>query len=87
MLGAQIHQPGKAAYAGHGEVEQDEIDLRALGKDARHAFQIACLEDFSAGHGTRDRLRQRAAHERMIVGDQNPGGCGRHAFSLATPLL
>ena len=86
MFGAQIHQPRKAAHAGHGEIEQDEIDVGSSGKNARHAFEIARLDDFRAGRGARDRLRERAAHERMIVRDQYPGARRRHAFPRL-PLL
>ncbi len=69
ILRAQIHQPGEAAHARHGQIEQDEIDFAAALEQLGDIVERSGLGnvDFveQAGH----RLAQRPAKQRMIVRD------------------
>ena len=69
ILRAQIHQPGEAAHARHGQVEQDQIDVAALVEQLRHFVERAGLGDLGAVEQAGDRFAQRAAEQRMIVRD------------------
>ena len=76
ILRAQVHQPGESAHARHGEIEQDEIDVAAALEQLRPTSSndagLGDLDAFEqAGHG----LAQRAAKQRMVVGnDQTIAG-------------
>ena len=71
ILRAQIHQAGKAAHAGHEQIEQDQIDLAAAAfEEFGDLLEGAGLGDIGAAEHAVDRLAQRAAEQRMVVGDQ-----------------
>ena len=70
ILRAQIHQAGKAAHAGHAQIEQDQIDVAAALEEIHDLFESAGLADSDPVEQAVDRLAQRAAEQRMIVGDQ-----------------
>ncbi len=72
ILRAQIHQAGKAAHARHGQVEQDEIDVAAALEQFGHFVEGAGFRDIDALEQAGDRLAQRAAEQRVIVGDHQP---------------
>jgi len=65
MLRAQKHQPGKAAHAGHREIEQDQIDLATLVEQFGHVLEGAGFGNVGpldhASHG----LAKRAAEQRV----------------------
>ena len=75
ILRAQIHQTGKAAHAGHAQIEQNQIDVAAAFEQLGDRLEGAGLGDFDAIEQAVDRLAQRAAEQRMIVGDQQTMRC------------
>ena len=81
ILRAQIHQAGKTAHARHGQVEQDEIDVAAALEQFGDLVEGAGFRDIDAFEQTGDRLAQRAAEQRMVVGDHQP------ILLLAAPLI
>jgi hypothetical protein len=42
---AQRHQPGQAAYTGHGQIEQHGIDLVPARDECLHALEVSDLDD------------------------------------------
>ena len=81
ILRAQINQAGEAADSRHRQVEQDQIDVGILLQQRGEFFERAGVVDFRRGHDARDRLSQRIAKQRMIVGnDEVRAGCGGHLF-------
>ena len=73
MLGAQIDEAGKTTHARHGEIEQDEIDVGIGFERSAQAVEIAAFRNLAAAYGAGDRLAQRAAHQRMVVGNNDAG--------------
>ena len=67
---AQIHQAGKAAHAGHGKIEQYEIDVGAAFEMRGDFLEGPGLADFGVAEQARHRLAQRAAEQRMVVGNE-----------------
>ncbi len=74
ILRAQIHQAGEAAHAGHREIEQNEIDVAAALDELGDLLERAGLADMRAAEQSGHRLAQRAAEQRMVVGDQQMVG-------------
>ena len=72
---AQIHQTGKSAHAGHAQIEQNQIDLAAAFEQFGDLLEGAGLVDFDAIEQSVDRFAQRAAEQRMIVGNQQMMKC------------
>ena len=81
ILRAQIHQAGKAAHARHGEIEQHEIDVAAAFEQRGSVVERAGLGDRRVGEQAGHRLAQRAAKQRMIVGDHEAIGRLHEALS------
>jgi len=48
ILRAQIHKAGKAAHAGHREVEQDQIDVAAAFENLADLLECAGFGDVRA---------------------------------------
>ena len=69
ILRAQIHQAGKAAHARHGQIEQNEIDVAAALEQFGDFVEGAGFRDIHALEQAGDRLAQRAAEQRMVVGN------------------
>jgi hypothetical protein len=68
-LRAQIQQSGEAADAGHGEVEQNQIYLAVALEQIGDLIERAGLADLDLIEQAGHRFPQRAAEQRMIVGD------------------
>jgi len=68
ILCAQIHQSGETTHAGHGQIEQNQIDLADLVEQLRDLLESPSLCDFSVLDQPRYGLTQGAAEQRMIVG-------------------
>ena len=85
ILRAQIHQAGEAAHARHGEVEHDEIDLAAAFEQLGDLVERPGLRDLDAFEQSGDRLAQRSAKQRVIVGDHQSimRGCRSRQSGLA----
>jgi signal transduction histidine kinase/CheY-like chemotaxis protein len=83
-LRAQKHQPGKSAHPGHGEIEQNEVDLAAAIEFPHHVVEAAGLGDLGAGELARNRRAQGAAEQRVIVGDHQTIGRFAHARTRAS---
>ena len=71
MLRAQVHQPGEALHAGHGEVEQDEVDFGTAAEMLGDLVERAGLDDGDALGQPGDGFLQGAAHERVVVRDHD----------------
>ena len=69
ILRAQVHQAGKAAHARHRQIEQDEIDVAAALEQFGDLVEGSGLGDFDLLQQAGHRLAQRAAEQRMIVGN------------------
>src|SRR5581483_2447236 len=93
ILGTQTHQAGKAAHAGHGEIEKDEIDIVVAIEKFGDLVEIAGLGNVDAVGKALDRLAQGPAEERMIVSnDQTVVQCVKvcrplYAHFCTTPAL
>ncbi len=71
ILAAQEDQTGKAVGAGHVEIEQDQIPVGALGQAGLEFGDVGHFGEPRLGAQAQgERLLQRAAKQRMIVGDQ-----------------
>ena len=70
ILRSQIHQTGKSTHAGHAEIEQDQITSRLPPRGLADIFEAAGFGDVNLFEHANDRLAQRAAEQRMVVGDQ-----------------
>jgi hypothetical protein len=69
MDAAQGNQPGKTARAGHGQIEQNEVDI-LIGRDQRlRRLEIPGLENRRDIGDAGQRLLQRAAKQGMVVRD------------------
>ena len=86
ILRAQIHQAGKAAHAGHAQIEQDQIDVAAAFEQFGDLLEGAGLADFGAVEQAGDRFAQRAAEQRMIVGDQQMMRCAPRSTIMPVGL-
>jgi len=69
-LRAQIHQTGKSTYAGHAEIKQNQIHVPAPVENLANVFEAAGFGDVDLLEQPDNRLAQRAAKQRMVVGDQ-----------------
>ena len=79
ILRAQIDQPGKTADSRHGQIEQDQIDIGILFQQRGEFFERAGVVDFRGSHDARNRLSQRVAKQRMVIGnDEVRAGGGGH---------
>ena len=75
ILRPQIHKARKAAHARHAQIEQDQIDLGdAAVEEFAHLLEGAGLGDLGPAEHAIDRFAQRAAKQRMIVGNQQMMG-------------
>jgi hypothetical protein len=82
VLRAQVNQAGKARYSRHGQVEQDQVDIGILFQQRGEIIERSRFVDFRRGHDAGNRLPQRIAKQRMVIGD-NESGAGRgHLFFL-----
>ena len=70
ILRAQVHQPRKAAHAGHGKIEQNQIEVAVTLQKVADFLERAGLGDLRAAEQPADRLTKGAAKQRMVVGDQ-----------------
>jgi hypothetical protein len=68
-LRAQINQSGKAADAGHRQIEQHHVDIGILLEQRGQFVERAGFVDLGRGHDACHRLPQRVAEQRMIVGN------------------
>ena len=66
---AQRYQPGQAAGARHGQIQQDEIDILAGDDERLGALEIAGLVDGRDITQAGQRLPQRSTKQRMVVGN------------------
>ncbi len=69
ILGAQIDQAGKAADAGHRQIEQHEIGLALLFEQRCQLLERTGFIHLRRRKNARDRFPQCATKQRMIVGD------------------
>ena len=76
ILGAQIHQSGKAAHPRHGEIEQNEIDIGGAVEQGRYLLEGSGLGDIGRREQAGDCLAQCSAKQRMIVGNHQTILCG-----------
>ena len=85
ILRAQINQAGEAADSRHRQIEQDQIDVGILFQQRGEFFERAGVVDFRRDHDARDRLPQRIAEQRMVIGNDEVRA-GVVIYSLANWL-
>jgi hypothetical protein len=79
VLRAQIDQAGEARYPRHRQIEQDQIDVGILLQQLSQFVERSGLVDLCRSQHACDRLSQRVAEQRMVVGDNEAGvGSGSH---------
>ena len=69
ILSAHIHQPGESARARHCKVEQHQIDVAAPIEQLDEFIKGARFSDIHSLEQSTHGLAQRAAKQRVIIGD------------------
>ena len=67
ILRTQIHEPGESAHAGHGQIEQNEIDVATALEQLRHIVERPRLGNLDVLEQARDRFAQSPAKQRVVV--------------------
>ncbi len=84
ILRPQVHETREPPHPGHGEIEQDEIDLPTPLEQCRHLVERGGLGDVDAIEQAGDGLAQRAAKKRVIIRDDQTCQLAR-PFHLRLP--
>src|SRR3984957_18132457 len=83
ILRAQVNQAGKARDSRHGQVEQDQVDIGFPLQKRGQFLERSGFIDLGTGHDAGNRLAQRIAKQRMVVGNDQMGvGEGSHVSLL-----
>ena len=82
ILRPERHEAGKALDARHGQVEQDQVDVAFLGEGGVQVIHPTRFHHPGLGHDGGNGLPQRAAKQRMVVGNDDRGGLTLHVCLL-----
>ena len=81
ILRAQVNQAGEAGDPRHRQIEQDQIDIGILLQQRGQFLERSGFVDLRRGHDACNRLPQRIAKQRMVIGNDEVGaGSGSHLF-------
>jgi hypothetical protein len=75
VLRAQVQEPREAPHSRHGKIEQHQIHVAAAVDQSGDLVEAAGFGNVRLAKRPRDRLAQRAAEQRMIVGDDEAIEC------------